>query len=45
MIPVLQGTPVNVLRGPRRAFGFTDSISGAPGFTGVLMIIISNVHS
>src|SRR6266852_671198 len=44
-IPVVQGTPVSVLRGPRRAFGLTDSMSVAEGLTGVLMINISKVHS
>src|SRR3977135_1794702 len=42
-MPVLQGTPVNVLRGPRRASGLTESIPAAvaSGLTGVLMTIIS----
>src|SRR5437867_12114760 len=44
-IPVLQGTPVSVLRGPRRASGLTDSMPVEEGLTGVLMIIITNVHS
>jgi hypothetical protein len=46
-MPVLQGTPVNVLRGPRLASGLTDNMPAAvgSGFTGVLMTIISNVHS
>src|ERR1700730_5663509 len=46
-MPVLQGTPVNVLRGPRRASGLTDIMPVAPlsGLTEVLMIIISKVHS
>src|SRR5215831_20522795 len=46
-IPVLQGTPVNVLRRPRRASGLIDIMPVAPasGLTDVLMIIISKVHS
>src|SRR2546422_7535959 len=46
-IPVLQGMPVKVLRGPRRAFGLVANMPEAfpSGLTGVLMIIISNVHS
>ena len=40
------GTPVSVLRMPRRASGLIDiSPALAAGLTGVLMIIISNVHS
>src|SRR5215831_7391777 len=46
-IPVLQGTPVSVLRGPRFASGLVDNIPCAfgSGLTGVLMTIISKVHS
>src|SRR5262245_9752139 len=46
-MPVLQGTPVSVLRGPRRASGFTDSIPPAltSGLTAVLIIIISKLPS
>ena len=46
-MPVLQGTPVSVLRGPLRASGLTDNMPGAlaSGLTGELMIIISKVHS
>src|SRR5207244_9231415 len=46
-IPVLQGIPVKVLRGPRRASGLVANMPGAfgSGLTGVLMIIISKVHS
>ena len=43
----LHGMPVRVLRGPRRAFGFVDNMPAAfaSGLTGVLMTIISKVHS
>src|SRR5712691_11512735 len=46
-MPVLQGMPVSVLRGPLRASGLTDSMPAAfaSGLTGVLMTIISKVHS
>src|SRR5215470_18750566 len=46
-MPVLQGTPVKVLRGPRRASGLTDIMPLAleSGLTCVLMTIISKVQS
>jgi len=44
-MPVLHGTPVSVLRGPRRAFGLTDNMTAGSGLTGVVIVIISNVHS
>jgi hypothetical protein len=46
-MPVLQGTPVKVLRGPRCASGLVASMPAAvaSGLTGVLITIISKVHS
>src|SRR5439155_17918437 len=46
-MPVLQGMPVIVLRGPLRASGLIDIMPAAlaSGLTGVLMTIISKVHS
>src|SRR5882672_5400023 len=46
-MPVLHGTPVSVLRGPFLASGLIDIIPAAlaSGLTGVLITIISKVHS